>query len=232
MRGAVLITALVALPVVAHAACPPLTGSGSPLERLARGDRSVAPVVVRPTSGPAPLTVTLQWLHHPLASPTRIAIDADGDGRPEVTARDYLGLIDFRHTYQQVGQYRFEVAVDGAGRPVRVSTPVHVVTAADFDQDLQSRWATFKAALGRGDTAAALECLSSRARPRLADALKALTPDFRRDIDAILTTIRFVSHSGEGASYDMRRPDAQGRELSFHVQFIIDSDGVWRLDAF
>ena len=54
---------------------------------------------------------------------------------------------------------------------------------------------------------------------------------FPGDIDAILTDLEFVSAFGTEAFFTMARTD-DGLPMAFAVRFILDGDGLWRLDSF
>jgi hypothetical protein len=50
-------------------------------------------------------------------------------------------------------------------------------------------------------------------------------------IDAILTDLRFVGAFGSEALFAADRTD-DGRPMSFEVRFIVDADGLWRIEGF
>lgn len=240
--GAVaLALAVVAAAAPARAACPPLRGAGTWLEQIARQNQgrstplspqethdflereNIAPITVTPALGPAPLTVSVSWLWFPVEQPVRLEYDVDGDNRAEWTDRAYGG--GRTHTYAQPGRYDFTVWVhEPGGRVRRLTSPVEVVSQADFDREVGGRWNDLRDALRRGDTSAALQCVHSGARRRYDSAFRTLagTPD----IDRMLPPLRFVRQQGNAVLYEMVRDSR-----SFDVRFVIDSDGVWRLES-
>lgn len=250
-----LIVALVLLahlssPADAAADCPPFSAGTSFIEVITRHHRGPGPVtdaelmelmdkglfsplLVSPSSGPAPLTVDIRWWVFPVESPLRIEFDSDGDGVPEWSQPGFHAEAgQERHTYQQEGQYTFTVRVHARGGQVTTYTaPVKVLAPAAFDAELQGRWTTFKAALRKADIPVALECIHSKSRSRYRDGFTALSQDLSQNVDWILTRIRLVEHRGAEAIYEMLRAD-DGITLSYEVRFRIDEDGVWRLRSF
>ena len=125
--GAIVI-ACVGSPVVAVASCPRLASGTSGAadlisfqETIARltaregrlsdtqmweafksGAITIPPLGLSPVNGPAPLTVIGRWFWHPVEQPVSVEFDADSDGRPELSGRDYGEL---RHTYRDPGQW-------------------------------------------------------------------------------------------------------------------------------
>ncbi len=233
-------------PTLALASCPPLASQSSLLrpppghglpsgpvapeqlpELMKKG--GVSPVQAFPSSGPVPLPVEVRWLFYPVDDPTRVEFDADGDGVPESSASTYGST---RYTYQRAGQFQATMRVrDRQGRLTTYATQVTAMAPAAFDAELQSRWATLKAALRRGDIPAALECLHSGSRSRYQPAFAALARQAPREVDRILAGIRFVEHRDGEAIYEMRRVEV-GEERAFDVRFMVDTDGVWRLRSF
>ena len=242
-------------PVVALASCPRLASGASEastflsfqesVARIASKDGSVsdtkmweaftsgaiklAPLGLYPLNGPAPLTVVGRWTWHPVEEPVVVEFDADSDGRPEISGRDYGQL---RHTYAVPGRFTATATVrDRQGRVRTHAMVVTVVPLADFDAGLQARWNTLKTALRAGNIDAAVECLHSRSRARYRDVFTSLFASEPRKVDDTLTSIRFVEQNSGRAVYEMLRSD-DGKRHSYQVLFQIDVDDVWRLASF
>jgi hypothetical protein len=187
-------------------------------------------VVLRPAPGggiaPLPVAFTLSSLV-PVA---RVQLDLDGDGVPDF---DGPGLEGQVFTYATPGVFLPAVTVtDDAGGTATARAIVQVHDAAALDGLLQGKWAALGAALARGDVdgAAAVFSASSREtyRDQLADLADAgLLGQVAQDLGP-LRLVRFLHGAVE---YDLRAV-RDGVEYSFHVVFVIDEDGVWRLWAF
>jgi hypothetical protein len=234
----------------AHAACPAYAGdSVSWLERFVASRPAgaappseaemyewlrrehVPPIGVMPSRGPAPLPVRARWLFFPVADPVKIEYDV-GDGRPQTFGSDY-GRGQIPHTYDRPGHYDFTVWVHERGGGVqRYASSVEVLTPAAFESDIQSRWDTLKARLGRGDVASALDCIHSTRREEYARVFDEVFVKGRTRVDEVLTSITAVDVYPGVAVYQMLRTDARHGRLSYEVRFQIDGDGVWRLRSF
>ena len=104
------------------------------------------------------------------------------------------------------------------------------------DAAIQAVWAAFKAAIRRGDDAAAMAQVSvdPNSRELYATFLRNLTPADRATIDGILPPIPFVLTYGDPAitllaEYATDDKVTAGVPDSHPVTFILDSDGVRRI---
>jgi len=237
--------------VAGHAAatCPPYKTGSSPYEIIVRHAPRPGPptpeqftelikkgifpaLLVMPSSGLAPLTVKIDWWGDPVENPARVEFDVDGDGQPEWSQPQFESAPEKQHyTYQREGRFQFTVRVyDSAGKMTTYSAQITVFSPAALDADLRARWSGLKAALRQGNVPAALECIHSEARGKYKPAFEALAKS-GKPIDRTLTDIRLVETGPGGAEYEMLR-DREGRVLSYPVWFLIDWDGVWRLNRF
>jgi hypothetical protein len=228
----------------AGAACPPLRGAGTWLEQVARQHQgrttplspqeindflqreNIAPFTVTPALGPAPLTVSVTWLWFPVEPPARAREDGGSRRAPQPPRRsDRPGEAGPLLDTAQPGRYDFTVWIhEPGGRVRRLASPVEVVSQADFDRELSARWNDLRDALRRGDATAALQCVHSDAQRRYQSAFTTLAGSV--DVDRMLPPIRFVRQHANAAIYEMVRDSR-----SFQVRFVIDSDGVWRLES-
>ena len=135
----------------------------------------------------------MSWLWLPVEQPQRARGDGGPRRAPQTPRRsERPGEAGTLLDTAQSGRYDFTISIhEPGGRVRRVTTPVEVVSQADFDRELNERWNDLREALRRGDVAAAL----------------------------------LRQHSSV-AIYEMVRDSR-----SFEVRFVIDSDGVWRLEA-
>jgi hypothetical protein len=199
--------------------------SPAELQALARSGSFLGyPVTLWPSRGPAPLQVGVLWwgLFRP-DDLRAVAIDADGDGTPEVVddREENLG-----YTYRQPGHFAATLTVRlGDGTVTTYQRPVTVLSPEAFDAELQARWTELKAALGRRDLEAALECVSHARRNRLRGVVTDL---LGADVEQELPPIRFVAFHVTEARYESTRPPSKLTGPP-EVRFRIDQDGVWRI---
>jgi len=249
VAGLLALTAALVAAGPAAADCPPLAPSANWMERFetAFTGRAFSPedarefqrrenvpaLIVLPTTGPAPLEVGITWLSLPVETAVRMEISPDGTGAqpwPPPWTAEQGGRRKF--TYDRPGRYDLTVWLhEPNGRVTPYPTAITVSTPADFDAELVGRWETLKARLAAADLAGALECMHTDARKKYEPTFKALFVDRRTRVDDALTSIRLVEMRGTGAEYEMRRTGPRGT-LSYYVRFLVDVDGVWRIQSF
>jgi len=108
---------------------------------------------------------------------------------------------------------------------------VQVYDLPALDTALQVLWSGLRDALGRGDVEGAVSLFAETSRDAYRDQLGALAgvgalPQIASDLGSIsLVTVRMGA-----VEYDLRAI-RDGIEYSFHVLFVVDRDGRWRLWA-
>jgi hypothetical protein len=181
-----------------------------------------------PGTGAAPLATSFSILGGPV--PSRIELDFDGNGQV-----DFVGLTldGQRFTYASPGMYVPRVRViDAQGAVFTASAVVEVLDRAAIDTRLQARWTTLRAALSQGDVSAALALFATASREAYQDQLTALAGvGALGQIAADLGPITPVRVLDKAAEYELRAVQ-RGVAYSFHVLFVVDTDGVWRLRGF
>ena len=181
-----------------------------------------------PTGGPAPLTVSFRLSS--LTPVMRVQLDLDGDGVPDF---DGPSLDGQTFVYAGPGIYLPTVTVtDDVGVTSTATAAVQVVDPVALDALLRGKWTSLSAAIGRGDVGAAAAHFTASSREayreQLADlAAAGALPQIAADIGS-LNLMRILDGAVE---YDLRAI-RDGVEYSFHVVFVMDADGVWRLWAF
>ena len=181
-----------------------------------------------PGSGAAPLGTSFSIVGGPV--PSRIELDVDGNGQT-----DFIGptLDGQRFTYSSPGIYVPRVRViDAQGAVATASAVVEVLDRAALDARLQARWGALRDALTRSDVPAAVAQFASTSRDAYQDQLAALAGvGALGQVAADLSTITPVRVLDRAAEYELRAVQ-RGIAYSFHVLFVLDTDGVWRLRGF
>jgi hypothetical protein len=185
-------------------------------------------LVPRRASGVAPLMIdfTLSSLV-PVGS---VALDLDGDGIADFQGTSLEGLT---FQFNAPGLYFPQVTVtDQSGTNHAATALVQVYDQAALDRLLQAKWSMMQNALGRGDIATAVATIAGNSRDVYRDQFTALAGvGALGQVAADLTGIALARVREGAAEYDLRAV-RDGVEYSFHVLFVIDADGVWRLAAF
>ena len=180
-------------------------------------------VVATPASGLAPLSVTFAVSGG--VGVSRLELDADGDGRPDVTVD---GGESASFTYTVPGVYFPAVRITGtAGAVASATTLVQVADAATFEDGRRLTWAILHDALARGDVAAAASAFAATSRGRYEAALTALAPELPR-IAREMEDLALVT-ADEGLAELATTRVQDGRTRLYLVYFVLDDDGRWRI---
>jgi hypothetical protein len=121
-------------------------------------------------------------------------------------------------------------AIDTDGNRVSASTVVQVVSPVALDTVLRAKWNAMRDALRAGDIVGAVTHIVADARDGYATAFQAIAARLA-GIDAILTDITYAEARGAALVYHATRTDDSVVKL-FEVRFVMDTDGIWRVEAF
>ena len=181
-----------------------------------------------PGTGGVPLTTSFSLIGGPV--PARIELDFDGDG---LTDFDGPTLDGQTFTYPVPGLFFPKVrVVDDQGVAFTATGLVQVLDPIALETLLQARWSGLRDALSRSDVPAAVALFAGASRDAYRDQLTALAgvgalPQVAVDLGAI-SPVKVLDRAAE---YELRAVQ-RGTLYSFHVLFVIDTDGVWRLRVF
>ncbi len=179
-----------------------------------------------PVSGAAPLAVMFSLSVIPTGA--TIQLDSKGNGTNDFSGTSLDGKV---FTYTQPGTYVPTATItDGQGNQFTAQAMVQVVDRAVLDVSLRAKWTALKDALRVGDIPRALTQIALTSRPAYDEAFGIIASQLPQ-IDAILTDIALLEVLDGEAFYEALRTDA-GVAKSFEIRFIVDVDGVWRIDAF
>ncbi len=120
--------------------------------------------------------------------------------------------------------------MDTQGGRTTARALVQVLDGAALDALLRAKWQTMKDALRARDITRAVTQIVLRAQDGYAAAFQTIAPQLP-GIDSILTAITPLEVRNRAAIYQMLRVDG-GVMKSFEVRFVIDGDGLWRIQGF
>jgi len=192
---------------------------------------SVGPQILldaHPAQGVPPMAVTLHTtsaLDHPVV---QYQWDLTGDGTIETSG---AALTDFTTTYDKEGLYFPTVLITDDQQNRYSKTAVVYVFKKDATESLiLKRWNGMKAALQNKDVEGALAFFAESSKEMYRQnftVMKEILPQMAADMG----TPRFVRFVEIGAVYEMQAVQG-GREYSFHVEFVKDYDGLWKIRFF
>ena len=181
-----------------------------------------------PGTGGVPLTTSFSLIGGPV--PARVELDVDGDGQTDFAGPTLDGQT---FTYSTPGLFFPKVrVVDDQGTVFTATGLVQVLDPAALEPVLQARWSGLRDALSRNDVPAAVALFAGASRDAYRDQLTALAGvGALSQVAADLGAITPVKVLDRAAEYELRAVQ-RGTLYSFHVLFVIDTDGVWRLRVF
>lgn len=182
------------------------------------------------SSGPAPLTVLFN-VRVDLDEPVVLyELDLDGDGAFESSSAEIPDRPTF--TYEQPGTRTATLRIrmqDGSARST--STPIVVQSFFALNKLIQLQWSRFADSLAATDIGAALAQLADDStRRKYADAFRLIQSSLPR-FAAGIRTIKPVWITGKAAHYLMTRLE-DGQLHAYHVYFVRDASGVWKVAQF
>ena len=160
--------------------------------------------------------------------PTAIDLDLVGDGTVDFSGPTLEGQT---FTYPESGLFFPTVMLtDTDGNQHTASAVVQVYDQAALDALLQTKWTGMKDALQQQDTPAALQFIASRNRDVYKELFAELAPELPT-VGANLGDIRIIGIRVDLAEYELLVVE-YGQTISYYVEFIRDTDGLWRVNSF
>ena len=154
--------------------------------------------------------------------------DLDGNG-----VIDQVGatLTKVTAQYQAVGIYYPTVSVtDTKGNTYTAATIVNVLSRDELDALLKSKWEGMKTALINGDIEGAIGYFAESSQERYRGIFNAVQSQLS-DMVAGMNTIQFIHADNGIAKFRIRRQEAAG-EITYYIFFVMDQDGIWRIQQF
>lgn len=181
-----------------------------------------------PQSGTAPLTVAFDALS--LGATTRVEIDYDGDGVADFIGAQAPPSMEFTYGTPGIRIARFQ-ATRPDGTAVSGATAITVQSFATMNALLVRQWNDFADALAAGNVDQALTFLAGEdARTRYRPPLNLIRPRLAA-FAAAIRDIRPAYIAAGLADYLVVRVE-NGRPHAYHVYFLPDADGVWKIGQF
>lgn len=181
-----------------------------------------------PHSGLIPLEVEFIMSTH-IVDGVRYELDLDGDGQYERTSAEEPESVST--TYGTPGLRRVSVRVTRAsGEVVTVTTPVLPQAFNTINTILQDVWRGFGDALARRDVNTATRSFAGDTADKYRGRLELIRENLPRFADGI-RKLEAISIVGDVAHYLVTR-DEDGTVYGYHVYFVRDANGVWKIAQF
>ncbi len=185
-------------------------------------------VRVSPDRNVAPSEVTMRVsidIQHPV---TLIQWDHQGDGTIEAYG---IGLFEQTVTFTQPGLYQPKVIVtDEVGDIFEATAVVLVRNAVDFEVMLNAKWSGMMDALAQGDIEQALMHIHSRKREVMRHDWTVLKDHLSELATTFNVPLQLTDGNGVRTVMQASNPIALGTvQYPLEVEFVLDTDGQWRI---
>ncbi|HEY2864445.1 MAG TPA: Ig-like domain-containing protein [Casimicrobiaceae bacterium] len=189
-----------------------------------------APMVVDvdPGSDLAPAVFTLTVKNRTANQIASVSFSNLGGGQvgPDAPDQTTLGTI----TYNSPGIYLPTVSItDSAGIVYTQNLAIVVQDQTALDQMLTATWVGFANALASGNKPVAMQALTGLAQAKFGPVFDALMPHFPA-IVATWSAPQASTIARDYAEYGINKT-INGMNRIFLITFVVDSDGVWRMEA-
>lgn len=185
-------------------------------------------VQASPHRGFGPLKVNFQVSDLQLRGIIQIAVDFDSNGTTDFVATDPTQPITFTYTGLGLRTATFTI-FDKNGLGHRQSVYIVLLDHAQVDQTLRAVWSELTAALAASDPGRALSLFPEDSRATYAGVFEALAPHMN-EVLADFSEIEQVQLGTDSGTYALMTLSG-GRPRVYFVQFILDGDGIWRIDS-
>jgi hypothetical protein len=176
----------------------------------------------------APATFTIRVKNRTANTISSFSYSNLGGGQIDMSGSSQTVLGSIIYTAPGLYQPLFTV-VDGLGNRYVQALSLLVRDRSTTDQTLQRVWSRFKNALSAGNKTAAMKGLTASAQAQYASVFDALLP-YLGNIVSTWSALQPSSLDGESAEYGINKT-IDGINRIFLIDFVFDSDGVWRLDS-
>jgi len=180
------------------------------------------------TSGIAPLTAYFSVstdIPNPVVS---YQMDYEGDG-----TIDYIGATfeDISHTYISEGIYFPTLTTtDNQGNTFSDTIAITVLSKTEIDTMLKRKWEMMKEGLIKKDVEVAVSHFLNTAQERYRYLFTSLLNSLP-DITSNMKTIELISIEEGVAEYRIKRAEDVG-EVTYYLYFVLDSNGLWKIQQF
>ena len=133
------------------------------------------------------------------------------------------------------GIYYVTVNVTGPdGNTYEDTIAITVLNREQLDALLKAKWEGMKEALSNGDVNGAVSYIGVQTKQHYAELFTALQSHLPEVVQA-LREIELIRGVGKSATYNMNRSELYGGQIvgiDYSVYFVVDGDGVWKIDWF
>lgn len=181
-----------------------------------------------PNSGISPLNVTFEAETSLPNSVSNYTWDLNGDGTPDQTGGT---LSKVTANYQYVGLYFPKVTItDTQGNTYEETTIINVLSKEEMDALLKGKWDGMKVGLINGNIDKAISFFEEGSQSIYRQQFTALKPTLNI-ISNEMGQINLAKIEDDRAEYEIITT-RNGVTYSYHLLFVRDKDGLWKIKRF
>jgi hypothetical protein len=160
---------------------------------------------------------------------TNASLSHTGPGEVEFLSTT---MTEYRVRLTEVGIYYFTITLNSGGVLYQDSIGLEVLSESDLDALLRAKWEAMILALANRDSEGGLFHFSSGSRETYRGQFNALASMLSEIVSELGgAEINMVSVTDNRAVYELLL-ERGGRRFSFHLEFVKDTDGVWKIGRF
>jgi len=178
-------------------------------------------------SGISPLETTLR-VEGSFSFTEEPTITYDGPGEVEFLENPNENEYTVRITTE--GIYYFTVEVEYQGETYTDTVAIVIMSEAELDALLKAKWEGMRQALAQNDINKAVKYFSESSKENYREMFTILSDNLTQ-IEQELSDIQFIGVTKNSVEYDIRIT-RDGDEYSFHLLFVRDEDGLWKIRSF
>jgi sugar lactone lactonase YvrE len=174
-------------------------------------------------------------------SPLEITLTLESSLDLTTASFTYTGPAEIEFLSAIAGEYRIKIATEGiyyftatikdsTNIPYQDTIAIHVLSETELDALLRSKWEGMKWALSQGKIGDALKHITKASRDKYGEIFELLAPQLPTLVSA-MRGISLVGITENVAEYYIKRFQ-RGTDISYFIYFVVDEDGIWRIDSF
>lgn len=176
-------------------------------------------------SGRSPLEISLK-VDSNISNPiVNISLTYTGNSTPTITT---ISPTEYKAIVNTDGLYVYTITItDNVGNTYQDTIGINAMALDTVDNLLKGKWAGMKTGLSQGNVEKAVGYIASGSKNMYQynfQLMSSLLPTIAQDMGSI-TLVKIVDNVAE---YEMTATQ-DGQTLSFYVEFVKDTDGIWRI---
>jgi PKD repeat protein len=190
--------------------------TGSYIKLSSNIDSSIAPLTANFSASTSFIPVSYQ-------------MDFEGDGVVDYTGTTFK---DIAHAYTAEGIFYPTVTVtDNQGNAYSDTIAITVLSKAEIDALLKSKWEGMKGELAQNNINSAVSYFAAETKQLYSDIFTALYSQLPQ-LAQNMQDIQLIYAKNNTAKYRLKKNELYGgsvKTITYYIYFVIDKDGIWKI---